>query len=387
MLWPGTHPVRRLRHLSRQALFIGHPAWRRALLLTIATIAWPIGSVWETAKQVRRLPKADRPSRLWGHMRRAGHMLLLAWRDNVPPRNYVAYRLHDPARRAWIDAGFYEPEVQALMGRLNRLREARADDVQDKARFADLCRAHGLPCIPTLAVFRSGAQAVPETPFLPVQPDLWVKDLAGSRGSGAARWLRDGEVYRHGWTGEVLLPSELVARWRGQDCIVQPCLHDHPSLKPCSDGSLVVLRVITGVGRSGRATLVDTLAQLPYGGTAGGHVFATLGPDGDIRTPRLRGRHPIGRHPDSGAVLDGATVPFWCEARALVLRAHADVPEFARFVFLGWDVAITAEGPVLIETNVGWSEFNHQLGEGLPLGLTALTSIALDHLDDRPRCA
>lgn len=313
-------------------------------------------------------------------------MLALAWIDNVPPRNYVMYRLHDQDRRDRIGACFYGQEIQLLTSCLNRLNGAVVEDVRDKARFADLCRARGLPCIPTLAVFRDGARSVPPGPFLPREPDLWVKDLSGSRGSGAAHWRRDGEAYRHAWQGVVCSASDLVAQWRRRDCIIQPSLDNHPSLAPLSDGSLVVFRMVTGIGRDGRVTVIDALAQFPCGGQSACFIFAAVGPDGDVRSPRLRGSQPVMHHPDTGRLLTGALVPFWRDALDLAVRAHGGVPEFSRFVFLGWDVAITGEGPLLIETNAGWGGVNHQLGDGVPLGLTALPAIALDHLEGGARC-
>lgn len=386
MPWPGTHPVRRLRHLTRRSLFAHHPFWRRWLLRAIMTLAWPVGAVWETVRCLHLMPEADRPVRLWGWIGRAGHMLALAWTDNVPPRNYVMYRLHDPVRHSRIAVCFYGTEIQALTAHLNRLRGAVGGDVQDKARFADLCHAHGIACIPTLAVFRDGAQFLPTAPFLPDAPDLWVKDLAGSQGSGAARWTREGDAYRHAWKGWTCSPPALVTQWCGQDCIIQPCLENHPSLRPLSDGSLVVFRVITGIDRQGRVAVIDALAQFPCGGVGAYQIFAGVGPAGDILSPRLRGRQPVTSHPDTGADLAGIRVPFWSGALELVVRAHGGVPEFSRFVFLGWDVAITGAGPLLIETNVGWGAVNHQLGDGMPLGLTALSAIALDHLEGIPSC-
>jgi hypothetical protein len=385
MLWPGTGPVRRLRHVARKSLFAHHPPGRRWLLRTIMTLAWPAGAVWETIRSLGRISRADRPAGAWGWVQRASHMLALAWTDNVLPRNYVMYRLHDPARHSRIGFYFYGAEIQSLATHLNRLCGAVAQDVRDKARFADLCRAHALPSIPTLAVFRGGVQCVPAEPFLPDAPDLWVKDLAGCQGSGAARWRREGDAYRHAWDGGVRCPLALAAQWRERDCIIQPCLKNHPALAPLSDGSLVVLRVITGMDRGGRMVVITALAQFPCGGAGMHQIFAGVGPDGEILFPLLRGQ-PVARHPDSGAELEGTRVPFWPEALDLVVRAHRSVPEFSRFVFLGWDVAITGDGPLLIETNAGWGAVNHQLGHGVPLGLTALPSIALDHLEALSPC-
>ncbi|WP_428245404.1 sugar-transfer associated ATP-grasp domain-containing protein [Ferrovibrio sp.] len=383
---PGNQPVRRLRHLARRLLFAGHPPWRRWLLQMAMALAWPVGALLEVYRRLLRMPDADRPTHPWGWVRRGSHMLALAWIDNVPPRNYVAYRLHDPARRERIDASFYGSEILNLCAHLNRLNGAAGDDVQDKARFAELCRAHGLPCIPTLAVFRDGVQAMPSVPFLPDGPDLWVKDLAGDRGSGATRWQREGEVYRHAWDGRLCRPAELVAAWRQRDCIIQPCLDNHPALASLSAGALIDFRIITGIDRQGCVTVIAALAQLPCSGQPARFIFAPVGPAGEIRSPGLHGLQPVSHHPDTGEPLAGAMVPCWPQALDLVVRAHGEVPEFSRFIFLGWDVAITEAGPLLIETNAGWGGVNHQLGDGIPLGLTALPAIALDHLNGEHRC-
>ena len=348
---------------------------------------WPFGAVVEVLRTLPRTPPADRPAGMAGWFKRAGHMLARALVDNVPPGEYLAYRLHDPARRGWIDACLYLPESLHLLPHLNRLNGADTEDAQDKARFAVLCRRHGLPCIPTLAVFRDGGQLWPDTPFSPDQPWLWVKDLAGSRGAGAACWRLDAGRYRNVFDETVRTPDELVATWRRRDSLVQPRLENHPVLASVSDGELADFRVVTGIGRDGTVAIVAALAQLPHGGAGtGGVIFAPMEESGRLASPMLGGFQPVERHPDTSMVIADIVVPHWREALDLVVRAHRDVPEFARFVFLGWDVAITADGPVLIETNSGWGAFNHQVSGGPPLGWTAFPAIALQHLEGLDPC-
>lgn len=53
------------------------------------------------------------------------------------------------------------------------------------------------------------------------------------------------------------------------------------------------------------------------------------------------------RHPETGIVFDGFQIPYFNEVKNIIIKASAlfDLP------LLGWDVAITPNGPVIIEVN------------------------------------
>lgn len=386
MPWPEGTPVRRLRHHCRLSLFARRPIWQRWLLCALMSLAWPVGALVAVLRCLSGLPADVRPVRVrdWGW--RGWHMLLLALRDNVPPNEYVLHHLHDPVRRDWAAAAFYGDETAQLSFHLALQAGACLPDVQDKVRFADLCRRHGLPCIPTLAAYRGGTRLLPEVPFIPDQPVLWVKDLAGHGGAGAACWQRDGGLYREEKSGRPLAPEALEPLWRQRDCLVQPLLTAHPVLSALSTGRAVAdFRVVSGIDRAGNVTIIAAQAQLGAGGShPRWYILAAVGEDGALRNPLLAGYLPLTCHPDTGADLS-LTVPFWPAALALVRKAHQAVPAFARFPLLGWDIAVTPDGPVLIETNVGWDGLMPQVGS-LPFGQTALVPIALAWLGIEQKC-
>lgn len=73
-------------------------------------------------------------------------------------------------------------------------------------------------------------------------------------------------------------------------------------------------------------------------------------------------------HPDTGFVAKGFQVPYWKEVLELTAKAAAVVPQVG---YIGWDVAISEDGPVLIEGNsvsAGYYAYQHYLlredGEG-----------------------
>ena len=53
-------------------------------------------------------------------------------------------------------------------------------------------------------------------------------------------------------------------------------------------------------------------------------------------------------HPDTGCKIVGREIPFWKESAELCLKASAVVPQVG---YVGWDVAVTEKGPILIEGN------------------------------------
>lgn len=56
-------------------------------------------------------------------------------------------------------------------------------------------------------------------------------------------------------------------------------------------------------------------------------------------------------HPDTGVVFEGILVPYFNEAINLGINAHKCIKEVPA---IGWDIAVTEHGAVLIEGNYDW---------------------------------
>jgi hypothetical protein len=56
----------------------------------------------------------------------------------------------------------------------------------------------------------------------------------------------------------------------------------------------------------------------------------------------------IEKHPDSGAMIRGFHLPCWAQLRPFAEHAHEG---FSDRVVVGWDIALTADGPILVEAN------------------------------------
>ncbi len=373
-LLPARTAAERLRRFSLSERHRSHALPVRLGLYCLAAVGYPAAMAEATVQNFRQLRRKEPTAGAAESLR----MYALALFRNVPPVEYVVYGFHDPARRADSGSYLYWTDTPALQ-RLNRLREADNADVQDKARFAALCRAANLPHVAILAECRGGRQ-VDGRPLRELrQPELWVKPTAGSQSRGSLGWSFDGaDSYRS--RDEVLTSEQWCARLLASDCIVQERLTNHPDLRPVTNDTAAVLRLTTVADRAGNVTLIGAGAGLPFGSQRDltGSAACTLSLEtGEIVSALNQTNDPFAVHPDTGHAFKGFVMPLWQECLALVRRSHREA--FGRFATLGWDVVITPDGPLLLEANSGWNPIGLQYHFG-PVGRTALGAIIADEL-------
>lgn len=81
--------------------------------------------------------------------------------------------------------------------------------------------------------------------------------------------------------------------------------------------------------------------------------------------------YPVETHPDTGIALSGRTLPYWKDVFELAARAAQAVP----LKYLGVDISISQEGPLLLEINVRPGlEIQNVNGRGLLQVLRAITA-------------
>jgi hypothetical protein len=92
--------------------------------------------------------------------------------------------------------------------------------------------------------------------------------------------------------------------------------------------------------------------------------------DGKVSGPAVGKNVKLGiwrSHPDTRHPIEGVSVPAWEQTADLCVGAHRTIP---RVAFIGWDVALSAEGPVLLEANPNWCVDLVQMPGCRPLGET-----------------
>ena len=69
----------------------------------------------------------------------------------------------------------------------------------------------------------------------------------------------------------------------------------------------------------------------------------------------------VPNHPVSGIPFEGFVIPYWAQARELAKEAARTALPVRT---IGWDIALTPQGPCLIEGNIWWNPSNQHLNMG-----------------------
>ena len=148
---------------------------------------------------------------------------------------------------------------------------------------------------------------------------------------------------------------------------VEELIRQHPRIAAFHPQSINTLRLITMVKPEGGIELNRAVLRMGTGVRStdnwctGGLAVQIIG-DGTLN--RLGWFEegsvpPTEAHPDTQVAFAGYEIPFYHEAVDLVLRAHGECKDTWG---IGWDVAITSEGPILIESNVCFANFQPLCG-------------------------
>jgi hypothetical protein len=277
-----------------------------------------------------------------------------------------------------LDGLLSKHDALQLQDRLNP-HSARSSTL-DKREFHRRCLANDLPtprCFGSIDAMPADASSATRTRLAEDATavlaradvdELILKPALGAHGEGVALLRR----HQDRWidqNGAAHLPAELPA-WLGhrgwhEAFVVQERLFGHPELAALSGTrSLQTVRMISYLTTSdlpvivgcqlrivGNDALIDNFANGTLGNLVGdipraSGILTTVfvaSPDGSTSF--------VDRHPRTGVTFRGFAVPFWEEACALVRRAAL---AFRPLRTIGWDVAITGSGPVLIEGNERW---------------------------------
>jgi len=391
----GSGPAVRLHQLASSFQWDNRWSPITAVAYGVALIRWPFRFSFESAVALNRYGPEIAAKHGVGRGRQAAGILRHGLIDNIPALYYYRFRLFDPDRARQATSYLHPEEMSILYPTLARGLDDDAP-LRDKELFFEHGLRHGLPVVPAIAFFGNGALKRWHASPAHVLPDddLVLKPVDSGGGSGFQLWKHDAgnKVWQR--DGLALDAARFLEHCASSSAlhrhVLQRRLRNHPRLQGLSGKGLSTLRIVTYRSVDGaEGTLVECL-RMPTGESAvdnfdaGGITAPVDGSSGRLglaiaKDPRPG---PFARHPDSDSLIEGHEVPHFAEARALTLRAHACFPWIP---FVGWDVVITADGPVLLEANPDFGVEHAQISMSRPLGETAYPKIYLGYLSARPR--
>ena len=291
--------------------------------------------------------------------------------------------------------------------------------IDDKLILNSYLKDSGLPAPSTLAVLGANIPNIHETilnsweefrTWISLgQEDIFIKPVSGICGAGA---LSLGKIVDNHSLKWQQLPLDTSIDLRGikrhisesnyYNFIIQKRLLPSKQLSSFSENVLQTVRILTLYSKNNVSVIAAAL-KISSGLSpvdnllAGKNLIApvdletgTLG-----RAVYLRGDQPryTDVHPISSAPIKGVRIDHWDDIIAVTQKAARCFPWFRS---IGWDIAITEDGPVIIEPNywsdmgllqlshrrgmLSWPEFRsffyrHGLHRYISLGLTRSKSI------------
>ncbi|MET0658299.1 MAG: sugar-transfer associated ATP-grasp domain-containing protein [Steroidobacteraceae bacterium] len=301
---------------------------------------------------------------------------------------FLMVGMYDQSMSRWRDSMGYLVDLEPGLRTINWQGDGKTLTV-DKLITAERCLQKGIPAAPLIAVIGRNREAHPHQGLFPQLssareissilaecPDqLFVKPATGWRGDGIFGAERSGSKWKVG--AETLsadaLTSRLLAAAPPSGLLLQGRVRSHRALAPIGGTlGLGCVRINTALTVDG-PELLFTFAKIMgseclvdnFAGGKFGNMLARVDNDSGILAAvfgRERDQRylmePVSHHPVTGTPLLGFQLPLWPEAVALAKRTASAFPEAP---LIGSDIAITDDGPLIIEVQSDWDSNAPQL--------------------------
>jgi len=267
-------------------------------------------------------------------------------RTNCTPTEYFLYRFYElePEQQATFYLATYQNVLQAKYGTDKDFVALLYDKERTNNYFSEYVRRPW--CVNTKVSCEQFADIFKNS------KRIMYKPIAGHRGYGVEAFYLNPENIKEVYEKIAAYPAGVVEEFITQH-------HDMSSLAPASVNSLRFVTISSfekPVGEDGNnMDIVYSIVRIGQGNSivdnlhSGGMVAnvdletGTLATDGADRNGDLFKKHPV-----TGTVIKGFKIPYFEEARQMVIEA---ITKNKVEGYLGWDIAISENGPMLIEVN------------------------------------
>jgi hypothetical protein len=292
--------------------------------------------LFELAHQVKRVSKAPLAliiaDMLWCSVRyEMGFRDYVVWDIRLlTARERATWMTHPKAFR--LNSTLNGPDSRAILG----------DKIRFHHDFADLTHREWIDA--------AKATAAELAEFAARHPRIIAKPAHGEGGAGIS-------IYR---TAEI----EDFAKWRAflvthDQTLVEQVLEQHEELARLYPDSVNTVRLITYLDPNDTLHIIASVLRIGNGDVvdnfASGGMFTILNDAGVAQYPGVdKQSHVYETHPATGVQIAGFAVPGFDEVTAMIEKAARRLPTVP---YVGWDIAVTPDGPALIEANHNSSVF------------------------------
>lgn len=141
---------------------------------------------------------------------------------------------------------------------------------------------------------------------------------------------------------------------------IEPYIEQHPALNKLYANAVNTIRIVS-ISHNNKISIFYSCIMIGSEGSfvsgipLGGIVVGIDKKNGVLCTPGHKSKKPnfgkLTHHPDTGIQLQGFQIPMWEEVIQLVKDAHQVLGDIHS---IGWDIAITPMGPIIVEANNDW---------------------------------
>ncbi len=154
--------------------------------------------------------------------------------------------------------------------------------------------------------------------------------------------------------------------------LFQRTVSQHPELNKISSSSLNTIRIDTFIDKEGKIDVLSAYLRMSTNNkhvdniSSGGCQVGIWLDSGKMKKVgysnfRSAGTKVYTQHPITGVIFEGFQIPYFEEVKELVVKTAALMPGLR---LVGWDVAVSETGPVLIEGNSDYAVSGNDMADG-----------------------
>jgi len=394
-LLPSHQAQQRLHRRIIISAYPDKPRWQWILLLLLSLVYWFGYEGWRqffTVASKHPQYLSNKTGKAWSKIIK--DLFVLTFYYGISPFSYFNLRLYCHTRNKWLDF-VYPQELSNWHSVLSCPPGCSSQKLLgDKERCASYLQAAGIPGIETLSILHQGEMLNASQLF--DRRSLFIKPVNANGMHGCMALYYDYQQEQYSLKGKTIngewiqlnekdmIIDQIQQMLESNRLLIQPMLANNQNITMlCHTEDLVTLRIVSGLYKS-QAQLVYAILEIPsdkYGRWWLVNIDCESGLlTGAARFNEVREVEPgfenndLENYANAVRQVENKKLPFWHEISNMAMQAHA---QFGDILTIGWDLAITPDGPVIIEGNTGWGVVPVQSVSGIPLLQSHLREIYL----------